>query len=84
MSDIETPLKRLMARHGLTQVVVASAAGISQPFLSDLATGSSRPSIEVAIRLVRTLREATGEPVTVESIFGSQGADLVEPTEKAS
>lgn len=69
MSDSETTLRRLMARHGLTQVAVAAAAGISQPFLSSLVSGSSSPSLEVAIRLVRTLREMTGEALSVESLF---------------
>jgi len=65
----ETPLAAVMRRHLLTQVAVAAEADISQAYLSQLASGDRVPSLAVAGRLLRVLRERTGEPLTFEELW---------------
>ena len=57
-------LKQARAKAGLTQVQVATAAGISTRYYQNLEAGESAPTVAIALRIAKALE------TTVEQIFG--------------
>ena len=60
---LQNNLKQARAKTGLTQSELAQRAGISRQAYSNLESGLSNPSTEVALRLAQSLAER------VESLF---------------
>ena len=64
-------LSEYIGEVGITTITLAVKLGVSQPFVSQLATGRRRPSPEVAKRI----SEATGGKVTVMELLYPKEAD---------
>lgn len=60
-----TPLKLERERRGLTADDVAVAVGVKQPTINRIENGRTRPSPELALRLV----EFFGEPLTRDKVL---------------
>ena len=57
-------LKQARAKAGLTQVQVATSAGISTRHYQSLEAGESAPTVAIALKIAKALE------TTVEQIFG--------------
>ncbi|HTW87104.1 MAG TPA: substrate-binding domain-containing protein [Candidatus Binataceae bacterium] len=64
--SLETELKRLRLRQGITQSELAIRAGISRQALNAVESGIYQPGVQVALKIAQQLGE------TVERLFGQQ------------
>jgi transcriptional regulator with XRE-family HTH domain len=69
MNDSPHPLQAWIAKN-TSQARFAEAAGLSEPYLSEILSGKKTPSLNMAVKL----SEATGGVVPIMAFVGGGGA----------
>lgn len=73
----DTPLDRLLVREELRPALVARKAGITRQGFLSLRAGLRSPRVSTVRKVIAALRQLTGKPIRVSSLFDAGDGDAV-------